>query len=878
MNLWLALRLSLLGALTVIAFSLPFRSDAQQTKQATCDFPLPRPSETRGDDFEKLLYAFLEKRCYQNWVTDREIRNTGPVIAGNSFGTHNAVKIFYSPEAWDWLKTRNRQGPIADGAVIVKEMFRDPAKQDAELRGWTVMLKDSKGSFDGWYWSYHSRTYPPSSGDIDYRDSGFGMYCLRCHASAEKELTFINLRNVESDPITFRILSPPAIPGAVMRSEKDEHEQIAETGPFAAGQFPKPRPDPDFLKFFSLPVFPSSDVKRFPGETLDHVVSNPGGPKGFLTSSQCLGCHGASGENMSLQYGTLGNKPINLSEYTEWRASLMGLAGRDPIFHAQLESEKTLYPSQTAFFDNTCYRCHGVMGQRQVETDTGQPFKHSMVYALPHEPDGKYGALARDGVSCTACHRISKDEIGTPATFTGKFKVDPPDVTNGPFEKPTELPMKNALGITPREAAHVKTSALCGSCHTVILPVFDKQGRQVKDKDGKPKEFHEQMTYPEWQNSVYQNEREPFDRAQARTCQDCHMSTKLGDLNLAFRIANIEDDTYPFTDGRAANKDIRLQVRDKYARHTLVALNQFGQMMFQQFPDILGIRTSDYMFDGGVLGLITAQRSSTEMAREQTAKIEVTSLSHFQRGPTPFLNATVRVENLAGHSFPSGVAFRRAFVTFEALDEKGNVVWASGRTNSVGAIVKGTSDEVLPTEFFFDPATRKQVYQPHYQVINDESQVQIYEEVIADTEGKITTSFVGLDQPLKNNRLLPKGWRRDGPLAEFTGPHGDAEKDPDYDGRSGASGIDNITYLIPLDERGRRIVAVRVTLNYQSIPPYYLKQRFTMGQGPETQRLAYLTSHLTLEGSPVAGWKLPLVCAGRRLASGGDDKSLCGKP
>ena len=61
--------------------------------------------------------------------------------------------------------------------------------------------------------------------------------------------------------------------------------------------------------------------------------------------------------------------PINLSPYTEWRASMMGLAGRDPIFHGQLESEKSMRPSLTGFFDNTCYRCHGVMGQRQLEAD-----------------------------------------------------------------------------------------------------------------------------------------------------------------------------------------------------------------------------------------------------------------------------------------------------------------------------------------------------------------------------------------------------------------------------------------------------------------------------------------------------------------------------
>src|SRR6185436_6541646 len=338
---------------------------------------------------------------------------------------------------------------------------------------------------------------------------------------------------------------------------------------------------------------------------------------------------------------------------------------------------------------------------------------------------------------------------------------------------PATMPMKNSLGITVQQGEQIKTSALCGSCHTVILPVFDKKGRQVRDRNGKPKEFHEQMTYPEWQNSIYQNEREPIDRAAVRTCQDCHMPAKLADLKLAFRIANIEDDTYPYTDGRLPNKDIHLQIRDPYSRHTLVGLNQFGLMFFQQFPSILGIRTADYMVGAGVLGLMTSQKSSTELATEQTAKLAVTSLTR----SSEFLEARVEVENLAGHGLPSGVAFRRAFITFEGLNEKGEVVWASGRTNSVGAIVKGATEEVLPTEFFFDPATRKQVYQPHYEIIDAENQAQIYEEIIADTEGKITTSFVGLDLALKNNRLQPKGWRVNGPYPEFTAPHGNAEHD-----------------------------------------------------------------------------------------------------
>jgi len=304
-----------------------------------------------------------------------------------------------------------------------------------------------------------------------------------------------------------------------------------------------------------------------------------------------------------------------------------------------------------------------------------------------------------------------------------------------------------------------------------------------------------------------------------------------------------------------------VRVRDQYSRHTLTGINQFGLMFFEQFPDILGIRTADYMYGEAVPGLLTAQSSGYDLARRETATIEVASLTK----TAVSLEANVSVQNLAGHGFPSGVGFRRAFLTFEVLDAAGKIIWASGRTNNVGAIVRGLTEEVLPTEFFYDEAKRKQVFQPHYEVISDESQVQIYEEVIADSQGKITTSFVGLDQVLKNNRLLPKGWRADGPLGEFTRPHGDAERDPEYISKSGATGADRIIYRIPLDDRIRTAVSVRVTLNYQSIPPSYLRDRFTIGRGAETQRLAYLASHLNVEKTPIDGWKLPIVSATKRL-------------
>src|SRR5215467_10247740 len=106
------LRVASLGLLLVLALWFVRPGDAQtgntspQTPAGICDlkFPLPNASDIGPAKFEKLLYAFLEKGCYKGWVADREIRNSGPFIGGASFGTHNAVKIFYSPEVWEWLK------------------------------------------------------------------------------------------------------------------------------------------------------------------------------------------------------------------------------------------------------------------------------------------------------------------------------------------------------------------------------------------------------------------------------------------------------------------------------------------------------------------------------------------------------------------------------------------------------------------------------------------------------------------------------------------------------------------------------------------------------------------------------------------------------
>src|SRR4028118_817179 len=154
----------------------------------------------------------------------------------------------------------------------------------------------------------------------------------------------------------------------------------------------------------------------------------------------------------------------------------MGLAGRDPVFFSQLETEMNLYPGIKDQIVNTCLSCHGIMGQRQLSLDTGLPDQFRLEYLdhTPPQPFAKYGALARDGISCAVCHHISDEGLGTPATYTGKFKTGKPDEIYGPFEDVITLPMKNSLGLTPMKtkANQIHKSALCGSCHTVILPVL----------------------------------------------------------------------------------------------------------------------------------------------------------------------------------------------------------------------------------------------------------------------------------------------------------------------------------------------------------------------------------------------------------------------
>ncbi|MBV9268068.1 MAG: cytochrome P460 family protein, partial [Acidobacteriaceae bacterium] len=548
-----------------VAGPVPQCPDAQ-------DQSLPLPSSVAPGQlvsFEKNVLAFLQSRTYVSlgWCSDKAIRNTGPYQNGVSYGPHPAVRIYYSPKVMKWL-LGGRIGAIPDGGMIIKEQLPPPAERYSssapDPSDWTVMIRDSAGSKDGWFWGewYDGMPFDDDAFPFNYPAAGFGLYCLRCHSSAAKEYTFASLDNIKGfpgSPLKYAVDNSwqAAGPGSSLHGSPPANPGVTLPGP----------PNPAFLQTF--PGFPAptyEGVQRMPSETYDRVVSGAHGPEQFLTSEQCMNCHsalnGPFGPTMFLQTGpfSTGSYPgYNVSPYGEWRWSPMGLAGRDPVFHSQVESElafaKTRMSNPGTQIVNLCFSCHGVMGKRQIDIDhrADPDFKLDYVQLTDRaDPHFKYGSLARDGISCATCHHIVESQYPPyepplkyflEHSITGQFETGSSEQVFGPFKDQSisTWPMKNALGITPKHNAYVKSARLCGSCHTIRLPVLDSPN---------PDTFSiEQATYLEWLNSAYQNEFKPMSSA-SKTCQDCHMPGGIHNKNfdidqLKERIATIEDNTYP---------------------------------------------------------------------------------------------------------------------------------------------------------------------------------------------------------------------------------------------------------------------------------------------------------------------------------------------
>jgi len=119
------------------------------------------------------------------------------------------------------------------------------------------------------------------------------------------------------------------------------------------------------------------------------------------------------------------------------------------------------------------------------------------------------------------------------------------------------------------------------------------------------------------------------------------------------------------------------------------------------------------------------------------------------------------------------------------------------------------------------------------------------------------------------------GWTSDGPLKADKTPAIPAAyvhethpvnvgADPAY---ADGSGTNIVRYEVPLTAFATKNLVITATLYYQSIPPYFLNDRFSQApNGPATQRLYYLTSNLQTKGTPIENWKVQIVKASEAVA------------
>lgn len=865
----------------------------------------------KSENLNKVL-AFVDRGAYLKWEHDPYIRPTGEILKTTEGGTldgstHHRVRIYYSPRVaqWvraqrpskdDWVKQGNKaECYLPDGATIVKEMYKTqpPAYPDDDpVIGWSVMVRKNGASHDGWYWVIYFRKEFRS---METMGTFAYSFCYTCHASAAGESTFASDKNLTGQ-------NAASIEGRSYIGVVDStfFTDLASKPPPSPA--PRPQINPAFKKLFDNPaIFPGlAQAPRyqpeitgpaFPSTDYDHVWrrTNPA-EDSYLTSDNCIGCHDATAlvdtsvPNMLIRRavknpasGRPQNELLNLSVYGEWRASPMGMAGRDPVFYAQLESEMNTYPKQAAELQNLCLSCHGAMGQRQFVADGhGQTFKLADVFKTDGA-DARYGALARDGISCMVCHQMDPKTVNAQEN-TGKFVrgpanvifgATPPDSRNGPLRT---WPMQHALGLTPVYDPYVNKAEACAVCHTIVLPAENAAGVTI----GKA---HEQSTFLEWYYSGYQTSNPAVPRVpeQASTCQDCHMNATFqgNGKRVDFKVANVEDASWPLQkpENLAPEREITVPPRPEAGRHTLFGMNLFVLTFYDQFRTLFGLLPDSNPPSGTTDSFRFALDDGEWQVRNATADVKIIEVKR----DGDFLNARVKITNKAGHKLPSGVGFRRAWLEFSVLDAQGKALWASGRTDDNGVMVK-PDGAPLASEFTSDYTK----LQPHWTVIGNQEQVQIYEEryiyKTKDGPGVLNTSFLGINEVVKDNRLLPRGFHYDYlrrkaaetpgdddqyesllPVSKLPRTEGaaDPRDDPDY---TDGSGTDTVTYRIPLAQVNGA-AAVQVQLNYQSLPPYYLRDRFAAGAIPggsseQIQRLYHLAGHTNLEQSKIAGWKI----------------------
>lgn len=511
-----------------------------------------------------------------------------------------------------------------------------------------------------------------------------------------------------------------------------------------------------------------------------------------VLSDTCARCH--SNTDSAVAMRDQDGAPI--APHGLWKSTMMANAARDPLWRAVLSSEIAATPAAKAEIEETCMRCHAPMADELGLEDhkTG-----SLTHAL--ECKSELGEFARDGVSCTICHTMDPGNLGTEDSYSGGFRLNDQQRIFGPHEGVFTRPMRMMVGLVPGYGAHVKSSGLCATCHTLETEALDGKGVSVGAT------LVEQAPYLEWLNSDFSGEAE-------QSCQDCHMPTRdAANRELATTIAR-----HP----RGVDFNL-LEPRAPFGRHLLVGGNTLVLAMLRDHADELGSDVPAAAFNATIAE--TRRQLHQRTARLALTRAERVATTGTEGGERELFKVAVDVQNLTGHKFPSAHPIRRAWLQLIVRDAAGRLIFASGRVNDEGRIVDGRG-ELLASERVGGPI------EPHHDVISRSDQVATFESKMGDKDGNPTHLLIRGASYLKDDRLLPKGWRVDHPEAGRTWPEG-TEGDQDFVG-----GGDRVHFAIDLT--GKHVegpLRVEAKLLYQALGGRWAAELFQYDT-PEVKRFA----------------------------------------
>ncbi|MEZ4442000.1 MAG: hypothetical protein R3B72_23100 [Polyangiaceae bacterium] len=474
----------------------------------------------------------------------------------------------------------------------------------------------------------------------------------------------------------------------------------------------------------------------------------------FATSDHCAQCHTTSSESPAMKDAA----GRDVSPVALWRPTMMALAARDPYYLAVFSQELLEHDGATTAVERTCTRCHAPAGNLEHEQTGGHLDFESLVAGESDE-----AALGRDGVTCSLCHQIADSGLGTTASYTGGFDVGYSRKIFGPHLGPDTEPMQFFVSYEPTYAEHITSSALCATCHTVIV--------RPLDADGVPTgaEVVEQAPYLEWRNSDFAD-----GGSKAASCSACHLPTA-------------DEDGQAITT-RIARAGVVLGERSPYGRHILVGGNAYVLRLLSD--------NEDWAQTGLAAGDLETSAARSEAHVQSAIGL---ALSASREGDA--LTIDVTLQNQAGHKFPTGYPTRRAWLHL-VVRAGSQIVFESGAHDpATGALVDASGTRLD------DPGT----ILPHRDRIDASDQVQIYESRLVDADGAPTHLALGADHYEKDNRLLPSGWSASHALASVTRAVGVSDDDDFVAGR------DVVHYQVAGAPAGA--LEVEVTLRYQSVPP-----------------------------------------------------------